>query len=83
MRVALRTLRRAKPRSLVAAAPVGAVDACAALEREADRVVCLETPEPFRAVSLSYVEFAPTSDDEVCSLLRFDPNGAALRQSAP
>jgi predicted phosphoribosyltransferase len=79
MRVALRALRRAGPRTLVAAAPVGAVDACESLREEADRVVCLETPEPFSAVSLSYVEFSPTSDEEVRSLLRLGDSSATLR----
>ena len=44
-------------------------DAVALLEREADAVVCLETPEPFIAISRWYQHFSQTGDGEVKSLL--------------
>ncbi len=34
-----------------------------------DEVVCLIAPKPFRAVSLWYEDFSPTTDEEVCTLL--------------
>jgi predicted phosphoribosyltransferase len=39
------------------------------LQEEADEAICAQTPEPFRAVGLSYRDFAPTTDEEVHDLL--------------
>jgi len=39
------------------------------LEAEADRVVCAATPEPLESVGQYYVDFSPTSDEEVRMLL--------------
>jgi putative phosphoribosyl transferase len=65
MRAALRALRQAGPRRLIAAAPVGSPEACHALRAEADEVVCpLEVPD-FQAVGWFYEDFAQTSDDDV------------------
>jgi len=69
MRAALRAVRQQQPARLVAAAPVGARDTCAALRDEADEVVCAATPEPFRAVGLWYRDFPQASDEEVHRLL--------------
>lgn len=66
---AVRALRERHPARLVVAAPVGSASAVAALEREADEVVCPLVPEPFWAVGEWYVNFDQTSDDEVLSLL--------------
>ena len=69
MRAAARALRRMGPARLVLAAPVGAPDTCESLQAEADDVVCLLTPESFRAVGLWYDDFEQTSDDEVRAVL--------------
>ena len=69
MRAAVLALRRLAPARVVVAVPVGAVDACRALEEVADEVVCVSTPEPFQAVGLWYADFAQTSDGEVQRLL--------------
>jgi predicted phosphoribosyltransferase len=69
MRVAVEALRQSGPRSIVAAAPVGAPEACDMLAAVADEVVCLETPASFRAVGLWYQDFEQTSDQEVIELL--------------
>jgi predicted phosphoribosyltransferase len=69
MRAAIRAVRP-KSRSVIVAVPVGARSTCDALAKEADRVICSLTPEPFDAVSLFYREFEPTSDEEVRTLLR-------------
>jgi predicted phosphoribosyltransferase len=70
MRAAARAVRAQEPARLVIAVPVAARESCEALRGEADAVVCAETPEPFHAVGLHYRDFAPTSDDEVRTLLR-------------
>ena len=51
------------------AVPVAPEESLAELEPWADEVVCLGTPEPFRAVGLHYRNFGPTSDEEVIERL--------------
>ena len=69
MRAAVAAIRRQGPGRLIVAVPVGAAETCAVLGREADEVVCAETPSPFRAVGLWYRDFPQTTDDEVRTLL--------------
>jgi putative phosphoribosyl transferase len=69
MRAAVSAQRQLNPARIVVAVPVGAADTCRQLRREASEVICLHTPEPFRAVSLWYEEFDQTSDHEVRHLL--------------
>lgn len=69
MHAALLAIRRQQPARLVMAVPVGAADSCQALQAVADEVVCVATPEPFRAVGLWYRQFPQTSDDDVHTLL--------------
>jgi predicted phosphoribosyltransferase len=70
MRAAVAAVRQLAPARVVAAAPVGSVDACTVAATGADDVVCLRMPEPFSAVGVGYGDFAQTSDDEVKALLR-------------
>jgi len=69
MRAAVAALRRRNPRRIVVAVPVAAPETCAALEAEADEVVCARTPDPFYAVGLWYDDFSQTTDAEVRALL--------------
>lgn len=69
VKAALRSLRRAGARRIILAVPVAPPDTIEALAQEADEVVCLSTPEAFRAVGLHYENFEQTSDEEVVSLL--------------
>jgi predicted phosphoribosyltransferase len=69
MRAAVMALRSLGPARVVVAVPTGAREVCALLRREADDVVCVETPEPFYAVGGSYAEFSQLTDDEVRDLL--------------
>jgi erythromycin esterase-like protein/predicted phosphoribosyltransferase len=69
MEAAIVALRRLAPGRIVVAVPVGAGDTCNRIRRIADRVVCLQTPEPFNAVGLWYDAFEQTGDDEVTRLL--------------
>jgi erythromycin esterase-like protein/predicted phosphoribosyltransferase len=78
MEAAIVALRQHAPGLIVVAVPVGARDTCDRIRRIADRVVCLQTPEPFNAVGLWYDEFDQTSDDEVTRLL-----AAAGRTASP
>ena len=69
MRAAVQAVRQLGPAHVTVAVPVGARETCEALRGEADDVVCLHMPEPFRAVGLWYSEFPQTSDEEVQALL--------------
>lgn len=69
MEAAILALRKLKPARIVAAAPVGARDTCERIGRVADRVACLTTTEPFRAVGQSYESFAEVTDENVVRLL--------------
>jgi predicted phosphoribosyltransferase len=68
MRAAVRAVRRLGGHPLVAV-PVAPPETCTALLDDADGLVCTITPQPFRAVGLWYLDFAPTSDEEVRDLL--------------
>jgi predicted phosphoribosyltransferase len=70
MEAAVSALREHGAASIVVAVPVGAPDTCRRLRALADDVVCLETPEPFRAVGLWFQDFDQTTDAEVIALLR-------------
>jgi putative phosphoribosyl transferase len=69
MRAALRALRRRGPARLVLAVPVAPADTLDKLRHEVDDVVCLASPEPFRAVGLHYVDFHQVGDAEVLTAL--------------
>jgi putative phosphoribosyl transferase len=70
MRAALRGARARGAARLVVAVPVAAARSLAALSGEADRIVCLDTPEPFEAVGRCYREFHQLEDEEVAGALR-------------
>lgn len=80
MHAAVRSVRKQHPARLIVAAPVGSHEACDALAREADEVVCPWRPEPFEAVGLYYENFFQTSDAEVHQILEHSP---AMRSIEP
>ena len=67
-RVACQVARRLGASRVVLAVPVAPAHTAANFP-EADAVVCVSAPEHFRAVGGHYVDFSPTSDDEVVALL--------------
>jgi len=69
VRAALIGVRRASPQQLVLAVPVAPGDTVKSLEKDADRVICLETPLMFGAISMFYRDFHQVSDEEVIDLL--------------
>jgi len=69
----LRAIRQRQPRQLVLAVPVGAPDSISSLQKQADRVVCLYSPEVFWAVGSFYSDFHQTSDQEVIQMLAERP----------
>jgi putative phosphoribosyl transferase len=69
MRAAVGAVRTRDPASIVVAVPVGAGPTCERLGAEADEVVCPLIPERFQAVGSWYLDFSPTTDEEVRRLL--------------
>ncbi|SEP87165.1 phosphoribosyltransferase [Streptomyces radiopugnans] len=69
-RAALHAARVLEPESLVLAVPVSSVQAAAAMEAVADRLVCLETPPSFQGVGQWYEDFHQVGDEEVIAALR-------------
>jgi predicted phosphoribosyltransferase len=69
MRAAVLAARALQPRSIVVAAPTAARDSVEPLESIADRVIVLETPEPYCGVGAWYSEFPQLRDEEVLTCL--------------
>lgn len=80
---ALKAVRRAEPASLVLAVPVAPPETVAALEREANEVICLEQPEEFGAIGLFYGDFHQVPDAEVTALLKASEAMQAAAKPAP
>jgi putative phosphoribosyl transferase len=70
VRAAIASIKRQKPSILIVAVPVGPPDTIQTLKKEAEKVVCLSTPELFQAIGQFYRNFSQTSDEEVIHLLR-------------
>lgn len=65
MTVAVQALRSTNCEKIIVAVPVASPEGWAMVEREADEVVALDTPEDFRAVGNFYEDFTQTTDAEV------------------
>ena len=76
MRAAIDAVRLQDPARVIVAVPTGARRTVQALAAAADRVICLQSPEPFYAVGQAYRHFDQTSDEEVRNLLAGDANAA-------
>lgn len=69
MRAAIEAVHRLGAKRLIVAVPVAPGDTLRALAADADEIVCVATPEHFRAVGQWYVDFDQTTDDEVRACL--------------
>jgi len=83
MRAAVEAVKAAGATSTVVAVPVAPRAACDELRRDFGEGVCLEMPEPFLAVSLSYSNFGQTSDDEVRDLVASSARSRRLLSRPP
>lgn len=70
LKAAIRLVRNKGAKTITVAVPVGPLDTIRELEKLADRVVVLLTPEPFYAIGQFYADFDQTSDEEVIELLK-------------
>ena len=77
---AISVLRHLGARRIVLAGPTGSAQAVELLRSRADEVLCLQTPEWFRAVGAQYEDFAQTTDHEVIEILRQRLRGAGPRE---
>lgn len=64
-----RRMRAAATSRVIIAVPVAPPETIAALEREADEVICLLSPHGFRAVGQWFDDFAQVADDDVVAAL--------------
>jgi putative phosphoribosyl transferase len=69
MHAAVLATRRLQPRRIIVAAPTASSDSVERLEKVADQLVVLETPEPYYAVGAWYAEFSQLRDEEVVACL--------------
>lgn len=69
MTVAIRSLRKKEPRSIILAVPVAPHETIDRMRSEVDKVICLQEPKIFYAVSQFYTDFGQTTDEEVISLI--------------
>lgn len=69
MSVAIQAMKHLGASCCVAAVPVGSIEACLAVQREADEVICVAKPELFYGVGQFYEDFSQVSDEEVQTLL--------------
>jgi putative phosphoribosyl transferase len=69
MHAAVAATRVLHPQTVIVAVPTAAIDAVDRLERVADRVVALLTPEPYFGVGAWYSQFEQLTDAEVLDCL--------------
>jgi putative phosphoribosyl transferase len=74
MKAALASVRKKGAKSIVVAIPVGPPSTIKELEKMADHVICLYTPEVFYAIGEFYQDFSQTTDEEVKTLLGLSQN---------
>lgn len=69
MEAAIAGLRQRDPARMVIAVPAASEESCRAFRQEVHEVVCVITPQHFRAVGMWYQHFPQTTDDEVRDIL--------------
>jgi predicted phosphoribosyltransferase len=69
MNIAIRALRKLRPRRITAAVPVASRDGVHLIASQADELVCLAQPEPFGHAGLWYKDFQRPDDEQLHSLL--------------
>lgn len=67
---ALHGLRSRKPARLICAIPVSPPETLRKIYPLADQVICLDTPDNFRAVGQFYANFPQVEDEEVIDILQ-------------
>ncbi|MFM9858778.1 phosphoribosyltransferase family protein [Pseudoxanthobacter sp. M-2] len=86
VRAAIRAVRRRHPARMILALPVGPTAVVEQLRRDVDELVCLEVHDRFTSVGGFFVDFRPTSDEEVLAALArcpADPDETAMPSTPP
>lgn len=78
MHAAIASLRQQQPDRIIVAVPVAPSSVYKEFQREADEMVCLQTPESFEAIGAWYVDFSQTTDQEVRELLEQSIQGSSV-----
>jgi len=84
MEAAINAVRQAGPKHIIVAVPAAPVDTLSRLEKLADEMICLTTPQPFWSVGGCYRSFPQLSDDDVIACLNecANSNGQEETRSA-
>jgi putative phosphoribosyl transferase len=69
MAAAIAGLRTQALAHIIVAVPTASPDTCEAFEELVDKIVCVETPQPFWGVGMWYADFSQVRDEEVRDLL--------------
>jgi len=80
LKAALMSIRKKGAKTIIVAVPVGPPDTVSQLNRMADHVVCLRTPEPFYAIGEFYDDFEQTEDKEVIKLLQMNKKNSQAEE---
>ncbi|RKX78853.1 MAG: phosphoribosyltransferase [Spirochaetes bacterium] len=70
MKAVIEALKQRGPERIVVAVPLASEDSLYILGKEADEIICIETPEPFYGVGVWYDSFPQNTDTEVCNWLK-------------
>lgn len=70
MRSAIKEVKTKNPAKIIVAIPVAPPETVLDLKKEADQIICLETPSPFFAIGNFYTNFEQVTDEEVKEALR-------------
>jgi putative phosphoribosyl transferase len=79
MKAALASVKNRGAKTITVAVPVGPPSTIQELQKMADRVVSLYTPEYFQAIGEFYSDFSQTSDEEVIELLKENKTGKTVQ----
>jgi predicted phosphoribosyltransferase len=83
MEAAVRAVRALNTAEIVVAVPTAGIEAVERLERIADRVVVLSTPEPYISVGTWYQFFPQLSDEDVAASLAQAGTSSAPSEETP
>lgn len=70
LKLALKDIKKYKPKKIVLAVPVGTPDTIKKLEKYTDEVICLHRPQTFFGIGQFYHNFAQVDDEKAIRLLQ-------------
>ena len=79
MKAALASVKNRGASTVIVAVPVGPPSTIKELKKQADKVICLYTPEYFSAIGQFYRDFTQTTDDEAIRLLKQSKQNSAQK----